>query len=110
MIGVDSPTGINAMLQATPGAVSVSYGGVVGWGHKGLPPDVVFEDPRLTGAATFVTVAACYFPDIGVSETAGQDGTVGTLIDVDGHTWRVAEVLDVSPDGAVVSIRVTHPS
>ena len=98
------------MFRATPGAVRVSYGGVDGWGHKGLPPGLAFEDPELTVGKPSVVVAAGHFPGIGVDDVNGQQRVTATNIDVDGHEWRIARVLQGDEDGGTIVLMLTHPS
>jgi hypothetical protein len=106
-VDVFSPAGINAMLQATPGAVAVSYGGASGYGHLGLPPGMAFEDPELSVGRPAVVVAAGYFPRIGVDRDSGLEGVAGTNITVDGHVWRISRVMPASEDGGDVLLLLT---
>jgi hypothetical protein len=106
---VATAAGINAMLGATPGAVTVIYGGVTGNGHEGLPPDVAFEDPDVTSGQPAVVVAADYFPRIGVDRVEGIEGVAGTEIRVGDHMWRISRVLRAAPDGGTVLLLLTHP-
>ena len=107
---VFSPSGINAMLQATPGAVAVSYGGVDGHGHLGLPPGLAFEVPDLSAGQPALVVAAGYFPRIGVDEAEGLEGVTGTNIVVGDYEWRIARALRATEDGGEILLMLTHPT
>ncbi len=97
------------MIRMTPGAKPVSYGGVDGYGHPGIPPDTVFEGPDLAAGRPAVVVASGYFPGIGVDEVAGLEGVAGTNIVVGDYDWRIAAAARASEDGAEVLLMLTHP-
>lgn len=101
---------VNAMIQATPGSVRVSYGGVDGYGHKGLPAGMAFADPELLVGRPSVVVASCYFPGIGVDEVDGLDGIVDTEITVGDHVYAIARAERVSEDGGEIFLLLTDPN
>lgn len=107
---IASPAGVNAMIQATPGSKPVSYGGVDGYGHEGLPPGLAFGDPEMSGGRPSVVVAAGYFPMIGVDRVDGIDGIVGTEIQVGDHVWRISRAMRASEDGGDILLMLTDPS
>lgn len=106
---VSTPAGINAMIRATPGSTTVSYGGVDGYGHMGLPPGMAFEDPDLMDGKPAVVVASGYFPDIGVDEVDGLTGIRGTNIVVGDYEWMISRAMKVSEDGGEILVLLTHP-
>lgn len=107
---IATPEGINAMLGMTPGAVAVQYGGVSGYGHEGLPPNMALEDPDLASGQPSVVVAAGYFPLIGVDRVEGNTGIVGTEILVGDYVWRISRAMKVSEDGGEILLMLTDPS
>lgn len=107
---VATAAGINAMLGATPGAVVVQYGGVTGYGHEGLPPDMAFEDPDVASGQPSVVVAAGHFPYIGVDRVEGNSGIVGTEITVGDYVWRISRAMKVSADGGEILLLLTDPA
>lgn len=98
------------MIRAAPGSVAVSYGGVDGYGLPELPPELAFQEPSLVGGKPVAVVAACYFPDIGVSKYDGQRNVNGTNIVVDDALHRISEVRRLSDDGGVVVLMLTDPA
>lgn len=106
---VATADGVNAMLRATPGAVAVSYGGVDGHGHPGLPPGMAFEDPDLMAGRPVVVVASGYFPDIGVDEVRGLNGIQGTEIAVGDYAYRIDRAMEADEDGGTILLLLTDP-
>lgn len=107
---VATSTGINEMLQHTPGAVAVSYKGVDGWGHLGLPPGTAFEDPDLMDGQPALVVASGHFPDIGVDEAKGLDRIRGTTITVGEFDWMIARAMRATEDGKEILLLLTDPA
>lgn len=106
---VATADGINAMFQATPGAVAVSYGGVDGHGHLGLPPGMAFEEPDLMAGTPALVVAAGYFPKICVDEVASLDEIRGTKIRVGDYVWLIDRAMEADEDGGTILLLLTDP-
>jgi len=100
--GLMSPTVIDGMFRATPGAVAVSYGGVDGWGHFAQVPVQAGADPGLVTSVPSVAVADGHFPGIGNCESDGDlDGT-GEDIAVGDYVWTIRDIAPGSSPGEII--------
>jgi len=91
-MNIATPSGINAMLRATPGAVAVSCGGVGGWGHYQQVPTTFGGDGGVMGAMPSVVVADEYLPGVGLSEADGDAAGVGLDVVVGDWVWNIRGV------------------
>ncbi len=83
------PDVIDSMIRRTPGAVTVSHGGVDGWGHDAHIPTLAGEDVGALGSEPSVVVADRKFPGICLNYGAGTIEGVDERITVADYDWTV---------------------
>lgn len=95
------PGVINEMIQMTPGAVVVSYGGVSGWGHDAHVPTGFGEDVAVVVSEPSVVVASEYFPGVCLDSTAGTVQGVNEKITVKSVDWYIRAIEPAEAPGEI---------